>query len=67
MNLVEVSKKSANPFTATCIKCGHKSQTDREQFYADTQGKPFVDYYCDKCGSEIKYQAESHRIINRKF
>jgi len=33
----------------TCIKCGKKTP----EVYADLDGKPFVDYYCEECTKSL--------------
>jgi len=57
---MNLQKVTGQPFAVTCIKCGKKSLTGDETkdhigriitevFYADLDGKPFTDYYCQSC------------------
>lgn len=32
-----------------CCSCGLQQETDREVFWADTEGTPFEAYYCSAC------------------
>ena len=60
MNLVRVKGPAIQ---LTCILCGNQGMSDgssgrdvvTNEWYADTNGKPFVDYYCAGC----KYTLEA--------
>ena len=58
MKLVKVTGKA---FTITCVKCGKRTYSDTKQFYADTEGKPFVDYYCETCSPVLCAAYAEHR------
>lgn len=49
MNLVKVD---GTPFTVTCVKCGRKAMSDKVNYYADIDGKPYKDYYCPTCAAK---------------
>lgn len=49
LKLHRVLRVTGPAFRLECIKCGKKTQSDREPVYADLDGKPFVDYYCKPC------------------
>jgi hypothetical protein len=40
-----------NGFSCVCIDC-NKAILPREPRKADLDGKPFVDYYCEKCAKQ---------------
>jgi len=38
-------------FRAKCVSCGRKLVSDRDRIYGDTEGRAFVDYYCEPCAN----------------
>lgn len=64
MKLVKVSGQPA--FRYTCVRCqkvgevgltspNYRGEVEkRADVFADLEGKPFVDYYCEKCASELR-------------
>ncbi len=44
---------SGTPFRVTCIACQKQGYSDRQPFYADLDGKPWVDYYCEPCADRL--------------
>jgi len=57
---------TGTPVWLTCVRCGLTDLMGRvgrdghvRQFFADSQGEPFVvDYYCDKCAEELEEASE---------
>lgn len=45
MKLVRIRPPS---WAALCVRCG------RLAAWADLDGKPFQDYYCDKCADQLR-------------
>ena len=60
VNLVEVGPTPA--FRVTCVRCGFSTASDRSVFYANTEGKPWHDYYCRDCARLITGEALPARI-----
>ncbi len=56
MNFIKVTGPA---FHSTCIVCGKRmlhapprdTREHEETVWADTEGRPFVDYYCEVCKS----------------
>lgn len=51
MNLQQVT---GPPIMLVCIRCFKLGMTSRNVFYADTEGKPFEDYYCEPCADALR-------------
>jgi hypothetical protein len=60
MNLVQTSAKPA--VYLTCSWCGYKGYSDGKQpFYADTEGEPFKEYWCESCAMNSSIRASITR------
>jgi hypothetical protein len=64
MRMVQVDPKGT-PFICTCISCGKRLQSNRQDLgllFADLDGKPFLDYYCQEC-KEKREQPLKNRLM----
>lgn len=53
--MVRVSN-DPHAFIVACGACGQTLHTLTVAVYADLDGKPFVDYYCESCRAEREAQ-----------
>jgi hypothetical protein len=51
MNLQRVSRGAQAAVTLTCCLCKHPVR--EVAAYADLDGKPFIDYYCEPCAEVV--------------
>jgi hypothetical protein len=57
MNLQRVSRYNGREIRLICSECG--VWTPDDQCYANLDGKPFKDYYCEPCSNNLK-QGDRH-------
>ena len=46
-----IQASSFPAFSARCIQCGKRMQSDRAPIFADCQGEPFKAYFCEPCAT----------------
>jgi hypothetical protein len=52
MNLQRVGRYNGREIRLICSECG--VWTPDDQCYANLDGKPFKDYYCESCSNNVK-------------
>lgn len=65
MKLQPVSPTPA--FTAQCIVCKRRVQSDRGAIFADIEGTPWQDYYCAECAKPVPPTANAYRKSHTPF
>lgn len=51
MQLVPIGKNGSGHFYVNCVGCGKLLNTQKHKVYADIDGIPFVDFYCEECAN----------------
>lgn len=53
---MRLSLVTGTPFTCACIKCGKRgfAGDNVQTYFADLDGKAFVDYYCEECAKPLQ-------------
>ena len=53
MNLQPVAPEEP-AFRVKCAVCGKEGWSSEGDWFADLDGEPFVDYYCERCANEAR-------------
>jgi len=54
MKIKLVGTKYQSYFRALCRHCGRVLNSRIDEIFADSDGEPFLDYYCRSCVQEIE-------------
>lgn len=52
MKLCKDTSLAARAVTVSCVKCSRRVRLS--EVWADTEGKAFVDYYCEACAKSLE-------------